>query len=163
MRRRRNPMKKSRMLIAALVLMLACVTAWVASADGALWPAEPGGNVKKNGKLRVDVANTAEGYVQVSVKSKTSKKLKLRFKKGKETLTYDLNGKTDYEVFPLQLGDGKYEISLYENIKGKSYSAAGKISVSVKLNDPEGCFYYPNQYVNYTPETEAVAKAEERL
>ena len=154
-------MKKSRMLIAALVLMLACVTAWVASADGALWPAEPGGNVKKNGKLRVDVANTAEGYVQVSVKSKTSKKLKLRFKKGKETLTYDLNGKTDYEVFPLQLGDGKYEISLYENIKGKSYSATGKISVSVKLNDPEGCFYYPNQYVNYTPETEAVAKAEE--
>ena len=155
-------MKKSRILVVALlILLLALATAWLASAEGARWPAEPGGEVKKNGKLRVDVANVKEGYVQVSVKSQTSKKLKLRFKKGKETLTYDLNGKTDYEIFPLQLGEGKYEIALYENVKGKNYSAAGSISVNVKLEDPEACFYYPNQYVNYTQETEAVQKAEE--
>lgn len=155
-------MKKSRILFATLMTLLLVVAAvWAASAAGAHWPAEPGGNVKKNGKLRVDVANVKDGYVQVSVKSKTSKKLKLRFKKGKESLTYDLNGKTDYEIFPLQLGDGKYEISLYENIKGKSYSAAGTLSVNVKLDDPEGCFYYPNQYVNYTPESGPVIKAEE--
>ena len=78
-------MKKSRILFATLMTLLLVVAAvWAASAAGAHWPAEPGGNVKKNGKLRVDVANVKDGYVQVSVKSKTSKKLKLRFKKGKE-------------------------------------------------------------------------------
>jgi len=155
-------MRKRGMGIAAILILLAVAAmAWMASAEGALWPAQPGGNVKKNGKLRVDVANVSEGYVQASVKSKTSKKLKLRIKKGKETLTYDLNGKTEYEIFPLQLGDGKYEITLYENVKGKSYSAAGSVSVNAKLKDPEICFYYPNQYVNYTSETEAVEKAEE--
>lgn len=155
-------MKKRGVLItAALALMLAAV--WIllaAAADGARWPEEPGGNVKKNGKLRVDVATAKEGYVQASVKSNTSKRLKLRVKKGKETLTYDLNGKAEYEIFPLQLGSGKYEITLYENIKGKSYSAAGTVSVNVKFEDPEVCFYYPNQYVLYTPDTAAVAEAE---
>lgn len=154
-------MKKRRIAaIAALGLMLAAILVLLVSADEARWPAEPGKNVKKNGKLRVDVATVEDGYVQVSIKSKSSKKMKLRITKGKEALTYDLNNKAEYEIFPLQLGSGKYEISLYENIKGKNYSAAGSITINAKMEDPESCFYYPNQYVNYNQETPAVAEAE---
>ena len=71
-------------------------------------------------------------------------------------LTYDLNTSGDYEVFPLQLGDGSYTVELFENVSGKKYSAEGKVSVNVKLDDPYAPFLGPNQYVNYTPDTEAV-------
>ena len=153
-------MKKGRILTAAVLMVLMTAIAMIAFAGTGLWPAEPGKKVKKDGKLRVDVANIQNGYVQASVKSKSKKRMKLRIKKGKETLTYDLNGDANYEIFPLQLGSGKYTISLYENVKGKSYSSAGSVSVNAKFDDPDICFYYPNQYVSYTQKTAAVSEAE---
>ncbi len=157
-------MRKRWVTVAALGLLLAAVLVLLAGAEGARWPAEPGvkgSNVKKSGKLQVDVTNAQEGYIQASLQRSSTKRMKLRIKKGNDTLTYDLNGDARYEVFPLQLGSGKYEITLYENVKGKNYSAAGSVSVNVKFADPEVCFYYPNQYVNYTPETAAVLQADE--
>ena len=44
-------------------------------------------------------------------------------------LTYDLNTSGDYEVFPLQLGDGSYTVELFENVSGKKYSAEGSFLV----------------------------------
>lgn len=85
-----------------------------------------------------------------------NKRLKLRVTQGKYKLTYDLNTSGNYEVFPLQLGDGSYTVELFENVSGKKYSAEGKVSVNVKLDDPYAPFLGPNQYVNYTPDTEAV-------
>ncbi len=153
-------MKKGRIAaVAVLLLLLAAGWMALASAAGARWPAEPGKTVKKNGKLQVDVSTAKDGYVQAALQRSSKKRMKLRIKKGKDSLTYDLNGDAKFEIFPLQLGSGKYEISLYENVKGKSYSAAGSISVKVDFKDPEVCFYYPNQYVSYTKKTEAVAQA----
>ena len=125
----------------------------------AKYPAEPK-SPKTNGKLRVDTNHTKEGYFLASISKKSSKKMKMRVVKGKDSLTYDLNNSASYECFPFQLGNGKYEISLYENISGKKYTAAGKISVNVKLTDPNGPFLYPNQYINYTAETKAIQQAD---
>ena len=36
--------------------------------------------------------------------------------------TYDLNNEGEYEVFPLQLGNGIYECEVYKNVKGTKYS-----------------------------------------
>lgn len=55
---------------------------------------------------------------------------------GQYKLTYDLNTAGEYEVFPLQLGDGSYTVELFENVSGKKYAAEGKVTVSVKLDDP---------------------------
>ncbi len=115
---------------------------------------------KTNGKLRVDANHTKEGYFLASISKKSNKKMKMRVIKGKVSLTYDLNSKAEYECFPFQLGNGKYEISLYENVSGKKYTAAGKITVNVKLSDENGPFLYPNQYVNYTATTKAVLQAD---
>ena len=153
-------MKKRIVLTAlALGLLLAAALALFAAAE-ARWPAAPGKSVKKDGKLQVDVANISEGYFQAALRSKSSKRMKLRVEKSGETLTYDLNGSADYEVFPLQLGNGTYKITLYENVSGKKYSPAGSLSIKVSMKDTEACFYYPNQMVNYTKKTDAVAEAE---
>ena len=143
-------------LTALLVgLLLICCAV---QADSPVWP-ERGQTVKTSGKVQVDISNVSDGYFMAAVQSKNKHKLKLRVVKDGETLTYDLNGKGEFEVFPLQMGDGKYEISLYENVSGKKYSQEGKVSVNVKLRSPLVCFLGPNQYVNYTQASQAVAKA----
>lgn len=158
-------MKRRVLLCFAFVLLLAGIGLigcnYAGAEDTALWPSQSSKGEKKNGKMKVNVANINEGYFMAAVQKKNSHKMKLRVVKGKESLTYDLNNTGEYEVFPLQMGNGKYEISLWENVSGKKYSSAGKISVTVKLKDANRPFLYPNQYVNYTKLSEAVAKAAE--
>ena len=147
--------------IGALFLIIGLLLCAAFSVAEAKWPAAPGRSLKNDGKLQLDANNTSEVYFIARLKKSNSHRMKLRVTKGKETLTYDLNGKGDFEVFPLQFGSGKYVVTLYENVSGKKYSAAGKITLNVKLSSEDICFYYPNQYVNYSETTEPVGKAEE--
>jgi len=142
-----------------LALILAGLLPAGAGAD-ALWPAA-GGNEQRSGKMKLDVSFLTEGYFLAAIQKPSSHRLKLRVVKDGETLTYDLNNQGEYEVFPLQLGNGNYEVSLYENVSGKKYSQEGKISLSVRTRLPGVCYLYPNQYVHYTQLSEAVAKAGE--
>jgi hypothetical protein len=154
---------KRKALLCFLFILLATAFSAVAfsgaMADSAKWPASSGKGEKKNGKMQLDVTNISEGYFMAKVQKKNTHKLKLRVVKGKESLTYDLNGSGNYEVFPLQLGNGKYEISLWENVSGKKYSSAGKLTITVKLKDENAPYLYPNQYVHYTKDSEAVKQA----
>ena len=158
-------MRCRRLAPAALLLALVAAALFavlsMADSGSAHWPSEVSKSLKKNGKLSVDATNISEGYFQAAIQKSTSKRMKLRVTKDKETLTYDLNGDAAFEVFPLQLGDGKYVVTLYEQVKGTKYSKAGSVSFNVKLSEPDICFLYPNQYVHYTQATAAVAKADE--
>ena len=142
-----------------LVLVGICLAcgAW-ALLEGVIWP-EEGDRVSSDGSLTMDYSHASQGYVLARASS--SKRLKLRVSKGDTTLPYDLNGEGEYEVFPLQLGDGKYSWTLYENVTGNSYAQAGGMSFSVELEDVNAPFLCPNQYVNFTPESQVVAVAAE--
>lgn len=142
---RRKSLVNALVLLTVSVIVLICCSAICE----AKWPKTSSDGQKTNSKLKVDVGNSSEGYFMAAVTSKNKHKMKLRVEKGGETLTYDLNSSGKFEVFPFQLGSGKYEISLWENVSGKKFSAAGKISVNVKLKREDGAFLYPNQYVNY--------------
>ncbi len=143
-------------LVLAVMALAACL---VFASENAKWPSQ-GKDVVRDSKLKVDRSNIKEGYFYACSASKTSKKLKLRVVKGDTTLTYNLNGDCDMEVFPLQLGDGSYKVALYENISGKSYSSAGTVYLQVKLTNQNSPFVYPNQYVNYDESFELVDKAD---
>ena len=131
-----------------------------AIADDAKWPAEPV-NLQKSGKLVADLSTAHEGYFQAALTGPNKNKMKMRVQKGDVTLTYDMDLKGNYDIFPLQLGSGHYDILLYENVSGKKYSQAGYLSLDVTLDREDAAFYYPNQYVDYTILSEAVAKAAE--
>lgn len=154
-----NTMKKIVALFLSLCLLLGCTSA-IAEAPTTPMPEASGKNVKKNGDLVIDCSHMDQGYVMVKGK-KTNKRLKVRVKTSDSTLNYDLNNNGEYEVFPLQEGSGKYEISVYENINGNKYKAEGSVALTAKIPDPLTCFLYPNQYVNYTEETPCVVKANE--
>ena len=145
-----------RILIQCVSLAVLLALAAFSLAD-VLMP-ESGNKTKKNGSLVIDYTHMDQGYVMVK-SPKGKKKLKVRVKSGDTTLTYDLNNNGEYEVFPLQYGNGKYTFSLFKNVSGKKYSEEGKITLSAEMEDEDRAFLYPNQYVNYTPETAAVVEA----
>ena len=125
----------------------------------AQWPAETEVTAA-DGRLLVDSANTSEGYFMAACSEAGAGGLKLRVEKDGTTLTYDLNGEGNYEVFPLQLGNGDYVVTLYENVGGKKYAQQGTLTLPVSLLSQDEPFLYPNQYVNYTRESPIVDEAD---
>lgn len=115
---------------------------------------------KQDGKLRIDSKGIQYGYFFAAVSEPTFKKLKLKIKKDNESLPYDLKNDGSFELFSLQLGDGIYEISLFENIVGTRYGLIGRLNINVILKNKNSCFLIPNQYVNYheIPELTKITK-----
>ena len=152
-------MGKTRLAICVTLILVICA-AIIVAAIGLNLPEATGKTIKKDGKMTIDCSNMSEGYIMVKAK-KTNKKLKVQIATAGAKLNYNLNGNGDYEVFPLQFGSGKYQIKLYEHVKGKSYSEEGKVKLSVKMPDELSCFLYPNQYVSYDENTACVKYAQE--
>ena len=141
-------------LFSIALLLMFCVS----GVADLLIPSADGTEVLTNGTLTVDCSNADQGYIMVKG-PESSKRLKIRIKTGKATLNYDLNTVGEYEVYPLQFGNGKYQVSLYRNATGNKYAEEGKVVLEARMEDELSCFLYPNQYVNYNASTEAVIKA----
>jgi len=150
-------MGRTRFTVCVALILVVCA-ALVAAAIGLNLPEATGKSVKKDGKMTVDCSNMSEGYIMVKGK-KSSKRMKLQIATSGAKLNYDINSDGDYEVFPLQFGSGKYQVSLFENAGGKKYAKEGSIKLSVKMPDELSCFTYPNQYVSYDDNTECVKYA----
>ena len=151
-------MGKTRFIVCATLVLVVCA-ALIAVALGLNLPEATGKTVKKDGKMTVDCSNMSEGYLMVKAK-KTSKRLKLQIATSGAKLNYDLNSDGEYEVFPLQFGSGKYQVSLFENVSGKKYSKEGTVKLNVKMPDELSCFLYPNQYVSYDENTACVQETQ---
>ena len=148
---------RRRVAVTCVSLILVLAFSFFAIAE-VLLPQASGSKVKTDGSLTVDCSHMDEGYIMV--KGPVSKKrLKVRIKTTGVTLNYDLNTNGEFEVYPLQFGSGKYQVTLYKNASGKKYSEEGKVSMNVDMDDELRCFLYPNQYVNYTDTTPAVVEA----
>ena len=140
-------------------LILICLIKMAAANDRALWP-EEGQEIWYNGDLVIDISNASQGYFLARAGYEILQRLKLRVVFGATTLDYDLPGDAQYIVVPLQMGSGYYEVSLYENVSGKKYMQTGTLGFYAQLVREDMAFLYPNQYVDYTPESEAVTEAD---
>lgn len=138
-----------------LLVLVGLTVVGYALLSGGIWPVASGNKVWRDGSLTVDGSNRKDGYVMVCGPA-TERKLKVRFARGDEVFTYDLNGSSEYETFPLQLGSGSYSCTLYKNVKGNKYSQEGSVSFKVELANENAAFLCPNQYVNYTADSPAV-------
>ena len=110
------------LLFTSLLCLFLCI-AGSASADSnsAIWPQQTA-VTNSGGSLLVDASGAQNGYFFAASSYQTSHRLKLRVIKDGTTFTYDLKTDASYELFPLQLGTGYYEIHLYENVSGKKYA-----------------------------------------
>ncbi len=124
-------------------------------------PVASGVAVKQNSSVTVDYSNAKDGYIMASWTG-GSAKVKILLK-GPGGTQYQYNLRTDgrYETFPLSDGSGSYSVGVYKNIEGTQYSTVLGCTVDVKLADEFGPFLRPNQYVDFTADSRAVAKAAE--
>ena len=131
-----------------------------AAVPALLVPKASGTKEKRVTKAVIDYSNTDDGYVMVQFTGKTTKRLKAQVKGPATTYTYNLTP-GQWETFPLSDGNGKYQVSVYENVSGTKYAAVTSVSFDVKLTDEFAPYLLPNQYVNYTASNKAVEKAKE--
>lgn len=142
-------MKKIKIIIFSFIILISLTT----TAYGA--------DIYKSAMSEIDASNTADGYVKVKYLNETTKKLKVIIEKDSVQYTYDLNGKGEYETYPLQMGDGSYKVRVFENISDKKYATKQTVTIKVKLNDQNAPYLISSQMVNYTDTSETVKKAHE--
>ena len=119
-------------------------------------PVASGTTTYTGGTVVLDASNLSQGYLMVKYNGKNSK-IKVQITKGSgTTYTYNLNARDAYEVFPLTEGNGTYSVKVFENLSGTKYSQAFSKSVDVKLSNQFSPFLYPNQYVNFTADSQTV-------
>lgn len=161
-----------RLLIVLVLLLLCPLWAQGCSVDGAasagteskrttvtevLMPSADGTVVQQSedGNVILDMSNTAQGYVCLYYGGDAQKvQVRVTGPDGTENPYPLQTGR--YVALPLTGGDGEYALNVFECVQGDMYAITLSASFSVTLADEFRPYLYPNQYVNYTPESEAV-------
>ncbi len=126
-----------------------------------LKPVAEGTEVLTEGAFTMDISDTSKGYTVASYNGEMEKvNIQLT---GPDGIVYkyfvtEEDGET---VLPLTGGDGMYALEVYENIADDQYSALLNDSFEVSLESEFLPFLYPNQYVNFNENSNAVKLADE--
>ncbi len=115
------------------------------------------------GALLVDVSNTSQGYMMARYTGTTARAVIQLTGPDGITYKYFLPPSDSYIPLPLTAGDGTYNVDGYENIEGSTYATLFKQTVDVTLENELLPYLYPNQYVMFGADTEAVAVAAETV
>jgi len=146
-------------LLAVVMLSSFMACALYAAAELFL-PSASGDVVFVKDELVVDASHADQGYLMAK-HDPDDKPLKLRLTCGKNSMTYDFEPNGAYDIFPLQFGNGSYKLEVFRQVSGKRYTPLLEQTIEVALVDETLPYLYPNQYVNFTWESEAVLKSYE--
>ena len=127
-----------------------------------LAPEAPGTKVEKNDKAIIDYSNTADGYVMIKWLTDTTNQLRVLITGPTDVkYTYTIWPNNIFNVFPLSDGNGMYDINVVEQVEGDRYALALNHKLDVKLTDEFAPFLRPNQFVNFTENSDVIIKAAE--
>lgn len=122
-----------------------------------LVPTAPGRDARGNDSVTLDVSNVSQGYIVLTYTGSNGKVRMQITRAGGETYTYVVATDGSSAVFPLSDGDGEYTINIFENVEGSNYLQLYGTAVTVALDDGLLPFLYPNQYVDFDIDDNAVA------
>ena len=160
-------MKKKCCILLAVLCMLClfgcgedepAVTARRKTVTDVLLPEWPEEVVYSSDVVSIDASRTRDGYISVRYSGEVPKvKLQITIPSG---TVYTYTMKTgNYEVFPLQGGNGSYHVDVYENAYDKMYALAFSQQIDVILDNEFSPYLYPNQYVWYTADSRVYPEA----
>ena len=163
--------KKKWMLILLSIIVNILLTGFVANAaslsDHAQYgdhyvdrtPEAPGTIVYGNDIVSIDASNTNDGYI-IAQYYGSAEKAKVRLTTPNDTVyTYIITDGSS--VFPLNGGNGKYTVSVYEKVTGDKYRILFSQNLTVNLSDDMDPFLRPNQRVWYDQDSKVVALGKE--
>ncbi len=101
------------------------------------------------------------GVVQVFYNNRLEKKIKLVVQLDDEKYIYNVFNNETYVNYPLQLGNGTYKVSLYENTTGTKYKKITSKSSVVELTDEKNVYLQSVLEVNWNEEDESIILADE--
>ena len=108
-----------------------------------------------DGSVTLDLSHTDQGYIMIRDTNDKKVQIQITNPTG-EMYPYPMNTGDAYRTFPLTCGDGGYSVRVLENISGDQYAIGLSQDFSVTLQDEFRPFLYPNQYVEYTADSDAV-------
>ena len=130
-----------------------------------LTPEMPGtdmlGQEKDGETVAIDISNRTEGYIVAQYKG-NYEKVKLILKKTDDPEARDYNYDLTvggYDVLPLSGGSGTYGVTVAGNTTGTTYAPIFMDTFEAAFADEFRPYLYPNQYVNFTADSQAVAMA----
>lgn len=138
-------MRKLILVLAAVFILATSIQVTTASADATTsW---------------LDTSKLVNGVIGINYEVKSTVKTKVMITKGNEKYTYSLLDNN--ELFPLQLGNGEYTVSVLENITGNKYKVISKENVVLKLADSKVVYLNSIQNVKWNNSNKAIRKAKE--
>ena len=119
-----------------------------------LTPEAPGKKTLGSSPLILDISNQDQGYLTAESDSDDSRmNIQLTAPSG---VVYSYFLEPDEQtVLPFSEGSGEYLITCYQQVDGNQYAALYTETLTIKLQNEFLPFLYPNQYVNFTPDSEA--------
>ena len=119
-----------------------------------LVPEAPGKETLGQSPLVLDISNLSQGYLTaVSDDNGTTKNVQISAEDGITYSYFIESGNT--AVLPFTSGSGTYQVLCYEQVDGSQYAALFAQALEVSLDNEFLPFLYPNQYVDFTPDSEA--------
>lgn len=114
-------------------------------------------NLSQSSESNVDTSDINKGIIRVHFED-NQKKMKVQINKDNMKYNYDY---AVNNIFPLQLGNGRYVISIYEYVKDKSYRLFKQESVMLQLTNENVIYVQPIQLVFWDGSMQAVKVAKE--
>ncbi len=113
--------------------------------------------------LTIDISHRDQGYVMAKYSGDAAKaNIQITGTDG-INYKYFLVPSDTYIPLPLTSGSGSYQIDAYENVVDNKYTPLFKETMEVTLSDELLPYLYPNQYVFFTEEMNAVSTARDTV
>ncbi|XID94197.1 transglutaminase domain-containing protein [Paenibacillaceae bacterium WGS1546] len=111
-------------------------------------------------RAALDTSEIRQGTIGIRIDQGTTRLVRATIARGEEKYTYAIDAKEKSTVWlPLQLGNGNYEVSLFENVTGNKYRVALAQKVRVHVAKAQDVYLNSVQLIDWREADKAAEKA----
>ena len=136
---------KNILIILILILLILLSKSYVANA------------IIKDEFHYIDLTQLERGVIKARTNTKVKSKLVIE----KDNKRYTYNLYDDFQSFPLQLGNGDYKISIFENIHETKYRQKYMETITLDIDNNNLIFLNSIQNINWEDNSDYISKAKE--
>lgn len=111
--------------------------------------------------MDISFENAEHGIVTIFNYQESPKKMKLTVKLGDERYVYNLFSSDEPVNYPLQLGEGEYTVSIYENTTGTKYKGVASKKYDVEYAEENDVYLQSVLEINWNESDESIQVADE--